>query len=160
MRRGQPLAAGGLFRLMPLSDARVGYGQVLARYGSSGGHFHCGVFARTYDAEAAAISDVVDDDLCLFALTVDALLFHGHWVRVGRADVRDDRFEWPEYKVATGPGRHVVEDAFGHRVRPASETDREPPPVRKVVAPIVVQDAFAAPHGNRPWLQEYDHLRV
>ena len=79
---------------------------------------------------------------------------------MGTAPVPQERFRWPEYKLSTAPDRYVVVDAFGAVVRPAGARDVALLPYRTVVAPILVQHAFEALHGQREWLPAYEELRV
>ena len=144
-----------------MSDGRYGLGQIVAAYGSSGGHFYFVVFRSTYSGDQdPPLARVVQDDLALLALSMDALLYHGHWQVVGRHAVQADRVPWPEYKEGAAPGVFDVVDASGRTRRPATTDEIERLPFRKVVAPIIVQDAFEALHGAREWLPEYDHLKV
>lgn len=145
---------------MPFGEARHGYGQLVSTYGSSGGHFYCVVFRSEHAGADPPLESIIDDDLALLALSMDALLHHGHWLVVANTAVVEDRLRWPEYKVATAPGVYVVEDAFGTAIRDATAKDVALLPFRRVVSPIVVQHAFEALHGEREWLPEYDHLRL
>ncbi len=145
---------------MPFGEGRHGHGQILDAYGTSGGHFYLGVFGRAHDGDDPPIETLLDDQFALFALSMDALLFHGHWPVIGRGANQGGRLRWPEYKVATAPGRYAVEDASGRTTRPATSRDLAVLPYRKVVSPIVVQHAFEALHGAREWHADYNHLRV
>ena len=145
---------------MSYDQGKYGYGQVLAPYGMSGGHFYLGIFGKEYSGDGVDLDTIISEQFALLALSMDALLYHGHWTVIGNATVPEERFQLPEYKVATAPGHCVVEDAFGDVVRPATKDDVARLPYRKVVAPIVVQDAFEALHGARDWRPEYDTLRA
>jgi hypothetical protein len=85
---------GDVFRLMHYGDGRHGYGQILATFGTSGGHFYFGVFPSEYTGGDPALEPIVADDFALIALSMDALLYHGHWSVVGNAAVDQDRVRW------------------------------------------------------------------
>jgi hypothetical protein len=144
---------------MPMRDGTYGYGQIVAPWGKSGGHFYFVIFDAAHDV-APPVEDVVTDNFALLALSMDALLHHGHWQVVGHHGVDARRISWPEYKEGTAPGRFNVVDASGEIRRPATAEDVAHLPFRKMVAPIRVQHAFEALHGQRDWSPEYDHLRV
>jgi hypothetical protein len=154
------LKVGDVFKLMPYGEARHGYGQIVATYGTSGGHFYFAIFSREHAEEDPPLDRIIEDDLALLAPSMDALLHHGYWSVVANAAVDEDRLQWREYKIATAPGIFVVEDAFGTVIREASTKDVALLTFRTVVAPIVVQYAFDALHGEREWLSAYDHLRL
>lgn len=154
------LRVGDVFKLMPYGEARHGYGQIVATYGSGGGHFYFAVFGSEHAGADPPLESIVNDDMALFALSMDALLHHGHWSVVASTAVDEDRLRWPEYKIATAPGIYVVEDAFGAVLRDATANDVALLPFRKVVAPIWIQHAFEALHGEREWLSAYDDLRL
>ena len=145
---------------MPYGEARHGYGQIVATYGTSGGHFYFAIFSSEHTGKDPPVDSIIDDDLALLALSMDALLHHGYWSVVANAATGKDRLRWPEYKIATAPGSFVVEDAFGTVIREATAKDVALLPFRKVVAPILVQHAFEALHGEREWLSAYDRLRL
>jgi hypothetical protein len=145
---------------MRLHDGSRGFGQILASYGTSGGHFFVGVFRSAYSHENVSVGRITGEEFALVALTLDALLFHGHWAVVGQAEVDERILRSRDYKIATAPGVYEVEDAFGTVTRAANGRDVALLPFRTVVAPIRVQHAFEALNGQRDWLREYDALRA
>ena len=145
---------------MTYGEGRYGLGQILARYGQNGGHFYFGVFQTEYGPDDPGLEAVTSDRFALFALSMDALLYHEYWPIIGSTPVPNDAIRWPESKIATAPGHYVVEDAFGEVLRTATAKDVALLPYRTVVAPIRLQHAFEALHGARNWEPEYDALRV
>jgi hypothetical protein len=148
-----------VFRLPPY-DGRHGYGQVLGSYGSSGGHFYIGCFATEYRDTEPSLDQITADSMVLAALSLDALLYRGFWVIVGNAPVADSRHTLAEYKIATAPGKYVVEDAEANVIREATARDVALLLYRQVVAPIRLQHAFEALHGAREWQPAYNELRI
>jgi hypothetical protein len=149
-----------VFGLMRLHDGSRGFGQILASYGMGGGHFFVGVFRSAYSHENVSVERITGEEFALVALTLDALLVHGHWGLVGQAEVDEGILRSRAYKIATAPGVYEVEDAFGTVTRLATARDVALLPFRTVVAPIRVQHAFEALHGHRDWLRDYDALRA
>lgn len=91
---------------------------------------------------------------------MDALLVHGHWRVVGHRDVDEGAIPWPAYKVGVSPpGAYEVIDYTGNRRRAASDEEVERLQFREVVAPIRVEKALRALHGQDPWVDDYEALR-
>src|SRR4051812_1353020 len=154
------LRVGDVFSI-PLDGDHVGYGQIVATWGESGGQFYFAVFVGVFPRDDAPDLDaVLDEPLVLLASSMDALLVHGHWRVVGHAVVDDDRIPWPAYKEGVSPpGVFEVVDASGQRRRLASDEEAGRLPFRTVVAPIRVEKALRALHDTEPWVGAYDALR-
>jgi hypothetical protein len=154
------IAVGAVFQL-PLDRSRVGYGQIVDSFGSSGGHFYFTAFAAAHRVGGEAELDaVIRDAPLLLCLSLDALLVNGHWPVVGHRDVDEDRLEWPVCKLATAPGQFVVIDRTGSALRAATDREAQTLAFQTVVAPIRIENALKAHHGLREWLPEYDRLRM
>ncbi len=151
---------GDVFSI-PVDDERVGYGQILAPWGDSGGHFYLGVFDGALPRdEEPDLDATVAAPLALLALSMDSLLVHGHWQVVGRREVDPSAIPWPAYKEGVSPpGTFDVVDYTGERRRRATEDEIESLPFRTVVAPIRLEKALRALEGMEPWDDVYDALR-
>jgi hypothetical protein len=154
------LNVGDVFSI-PVDDDRVGYGQIVAPWGESGGHFYFAVFDGVYPAESAPDLDtVLSERLVLLALSLDALLVHRHWKVLAHREVDASAIPWPAYKEGVSPpGAFDVVDASGRRRRPASNEEAARLPFRTVVAPIRIEKALRALNGTEPWHDVYDELR-
>jgi hypothetical protein len=159
-RRRLRLQVGDVFSI-PVDDDRVGYGQIVASWGESGGQFYFAVFDGVHPRDKVPDLDaVLAEPLILLALSMDALLVHGHWQVVGHAEVGDRRIPWPAYKEGVSPpGSFDVVDASGQRRRAASDEEAARLPFRTVVAPIRIEKALRALHGIEPWDDAHDSLR-
>jgi hypothetical protein len=159
-RKWRKFEVGDVFSI-PLADDRVAYGQIVASYGQSGGHFYFAIFGGLFPRKAEPdIDAVVAAPVVLLALSMDALLQHGHWKVVRNVDVGESRFRWPAYKEGVyPPGTYEVVDHTDTRRRPANPAEVERLPYRTIVAPIGVEKALRALHGEEPWEDEYDELR-
>ncbi len=121
----------------------MGYGQLVAPYGESGGHFYVAVFDGVYRRDQEPDLDAVVAEP-LVALPMDALLVHGHWQVVGRREVDPNRIPWPAYKVGVSPpGTFDVVDHTGQHRRRATDEEAESLPFRTVVAPIRLEEGSA-----------------
>lgn len=139
------LRVGDVFSV-PLEGERVGYGQIVASWGDSGAHFYFAIFEGVYSAEDVPdLEAVVAASVVLLALSMDALLFHGHWRLVGHCEVDESAIPWPAYKEGVSPpGTFDVVDFRGRRRRRATDEETERLPFRSVVAPIRVEKALRA----------------
>lgn len=159
-KRRPKLRAGDVFRV-PIDDDRLGFGQIAASWGESGGHYYFAIFDGVYlRDETPELDAIVSAPLLLLALSMDALLFHEHWQLVGHRDFDETAIPWPAYKEGVSPpGTFDVVDHTGQRRRRATDDEAERLPFRKVVAPIRVEKALRALHGEEPWVEAYDELR-
>lgn len=159
MAKRRKLRVGDIFTI-PLDADRVGYGQIVDTWGGSGGHFYFAVFAEAYTRDVAPpIDDVVAGDIALLALSMDALLHHGHWEVVGHREVDAGLLPWPAFKEAVSPDEFHVVDHTGQRRRPATVQETDELPFRSVVSPIVLERALQAIHGLGEWDPQDDKLR-
>jgi hypothetical protein len=159
-RKRLKLAVGDVFR-MPVDEQHVGYGQIVHRWGDSGGHYYFAIFAGVDPADSEPdLDDIVKRPVTLLALSLDALLWHGVWQVVGRRDVVPAAISWPAYKEGVSPqGSYEIVDYTGELRRPATEGEAEELPFRSIVALIRVQRAFLALNGVGEWDDAYDALR-
>ena len=159
-RKRSRFQVGDIFTI-PIDEDRVGYGQIVAPFRESGGHFYLAVFDGAYRRDADPdLEAVVGEPLVLLALSMDALLVHGHWQVVGRREVDPNEIPFPAYKEGVSPpGTFNVVDYTGERRRRASDEETESLPFRSVVAPIRLEKALRALHGIEPWDDVYDALR-
>ena len=100
---------------------------------------------------------MVGGRIALLALSGDALLYHGEWAIVGTAAVPP--IDWPTYKEAVAPDVWDAVDHTGTARRPVERSDADGLPIRSVVAPTRVQNAFRSLHGVGEWNDAYDPLR-
>lgn len=145
-----------------LDEKRVGYGQIVGRYGES--EYYFAFFERAYaKSHAPVLSDIARDRIVLLGLSFDAKLWSGDWQVVGNVPVAP-AIPLPAYKVgkAITQADEVVydaEDYTGQQHRPATREEVEALPFRKAVAPIRLERAFRAIHGIGAWERPFDDLR-
>jgi hypothetical protein len=164
-KRILPIRYGGSMRLrlgdvftVPVDEARVGLGQVVAEYAHPG-YFFFAVFEPVFSPDALPeLGEVVTQPVALLALSMDAKVVAGHWVVVGNVPVAPD-VPLPAYKETVGiPDRVFVVDHSGTRRRPARAGEAEWLPNRSVVAPVRLEKALRAKHGLMPWTDAYAAL--
>jgi hypothetical protein len=105
------------------------------------------------------VDDVVAGEIALLALSMDALLHHGHWEVVGHREVKASALPWPAFAEAVAPGEFRLVDHTGRRRRPATSREREMFPFRSVAAPMILERALRAIHGLGEWDPRDDKLR-
>jgi hypothetical protein len=136
--------------------------QVIGTYGR--GSYFIAVYDRPPvlgPASAADLTAVKDAEMALLALTLDAMIYHGAWVVVGRSEV-SSRACLPGYLLDRGSPpesvRQVIVDHSGKRERPATDRDLVRVKYRTTVAPIRLDKAAKAFFGRMPWDVSYDGL--
>lgn len=151
------IRTGDVF-VVRLDDARVVFGQVVAKYQDDGYYF--ALFDKAYPrAVWPALSDVVSDRVAILALSLDGKIAAGHWEIVGNEPVPTD-LPLPAYKETVGtPDRVDIVDYSGERRRRAVGGEVDLLPNRKVVAPVRLEKALRALHGLEPWREAYQELR-
>jgi hypothetical protein len=146
---------GDVFRL-PIDANRVGFGQIVGKYGRNAYYF--AIFELPHAADAPIdIASLVEGEISLLALSLDALLVRGDWEIVGRTE--PPPLQWPTYQEAVAPDVFDAVDYSGNERRRIGEREAASLPTRSIVAPIRVQKAFQALHGAGPWHEAYDPLR-
>jgi hypothetical protein len=150
-RRSTRVRSGDIFEI-PLSDCRLGYGQIII----DGNVLYVAVFRNIYPA-LPDLDELINSDILLVGWTVDALIQHGDWKIVGNRQPIVDRVPLPSYKVSLNGARYL-HDFSGNDRRPATDDEWELLDYKTTVAPIRYQKALLAHHGLVEWLQEYEHL--
>lgn len=151
------VAAPGRVFVVPVDERRHAVGQVLARYGR-----HTQFYA-IFDWWVSPRESPLDgfaarsgrEHVALLALSMDAKLAVKDWVVVGRAPIAAASI-LPAFKEATAPGVYDVVDHSGMRRRRATAADVELLPFRRVVAPIILENAARAVAGVTDWQPDYN----
>lgn len=151
------LRVGDVFTI-PLGQDVIGFGQIVHDCGE--GHYYFAMFEGLYSRDDPPSIDVVlESEVALFALSLDALLYHRHWQVIDNREVQASRLPWPAYKEGTSPGAFDVVDYTGKHRRPATATETDELPFRTVVAPIRLEKALRALNGLGTWTDAYEELR-
>ena len=126
------LQVGSVFTI-PLDDARVGVGQLVAAYNQPH-YFYVGVFRPAYDRNSVPPpASAAVKPLALLALTMDVKITHGDWEVIGTADVAAGT-PLPAYKEAVGTFDHIdVVDFSGTMRRRATDLEASWLPNRTIV---------------------------
>lgn len=150
------LKTGDVFAV-PIDEARVGVGQIVATYGEDAYYF--AIFDVTAsDLGSIDLEQAPQQRVVFLALSLDAKLAAGHWSIVGHRPVREG-MPLPAFKETVGsPDRIDVVDYSGERRRPAQAAEAELLSNRKVVAPVRLEKALRAKHGLEPWTEAYSDL--
>lgn len=150
------LKTGDVFAV-PIDEARVGVGQIVATYGKDAYYF--AIFDVTAsDLGSIDLEQAPQQRVVFLALSLDAKLAAGHWSIVGHRPVREG-MPLPAFKETVGsPDRIDVVDYSGERRRPAQAAEAELLSNRKVVAPVRLEKALRAKHGLEPWTEAYSDL--
>lgn len=153
----QSWQVGDIFTL-PVDDDRVGVGQIAAIYKE--GEYYFAIFDSIFSSVPGPdIDEALNSPLLFLALSLDAKLYHKHWIVIGNRPVPEG-LPMPAYKELRGThGEFDVVDYSGKRRRPGVNAEGELLTYRTTVAPVVLEDALRARHGLDPWDDAYDDLR-
>ncbi len=145
---------GDVFQI-PIDDARVGYGQVIAQP-LKGVLYICAFRMTTMRDEQPYLDAILGSEVLLAGNTFDAKIWHGHWPVVG--NVEPKAIALPNYKEGA-PGQALVESFDQKRRRRATAEEERLLPYRSYSAPMVIQDALKAALGIGEWLPNYEDLK-
>lgn len=141
---------------IPVDATRWALAYVLAIYKSSA--YYLEVHEATLDELSGVDLDAALGSACVFAaLTFDARVHAGDWRVVGHRAV-DPELRLAPYLLGRDD-RMRVEDFTGKRSRAAGPADVRLLRHRKVVSPILLEQAVQAHFGMRPWAPHYDAYR-
>ena len=148
-------SVGDVFTI-PLEGRRAGVGQIVATYGKH--QYFFAVFDPAYKSvDAIDVHVAVRAHLALLALSLDAKLFHQHWKVIGHAEVSHD-IPLPAYKEGGTDGAFRVVDYSGQLSREATAEEARRLSYRTTVAPVRIEAAFRAKHGEAEWAERFDAL--
>ena len=158
MTRKPKAAVGDIFQI-PLDEARVAYGQVVA-INTGPGPLYVIIFGRAWPRESNPDpAAIVADKIELVAPTMDALIWHGRWPIVGNLHPDLTRVPFPSYRITIGSADRWYVESFDHkRRRPAQPAELERLTNPTSFAPIRLQNAIAAVHRLGPWDPAFDEL--
>lgn len=145
------LSTGDIFRFR-VPRHGFGYGQILRTDIIQ----YIAVFEPIFKSNAK-LEDVSSSPLLFSGWTSDAKFFSGDWQVVGNVAPR--RIIFPEYKVGVS-GDTWATDVEGELLRPITPDEAEHLTFRTSHSPIAFEKAFGAYHGDLPWEERFDQLRV
>lgn len=147
---------GDIFSI-PLDGGKVGLGQVAGTY--KGGELFIVVFEGCWDSDdVPPVGEVVNLPIVLASLSLDALLWHGHWQILGNYVANFELIRYPVFKIDTLLSAEI-EDVEGQKIRKATKKEIQLLPYRTTVAPIRIEKAFKAINGLEEWQESYNELK-
>jgi hypothetical protein len=152
---GVKVSVGDVFAV-PVSGEEVGLGLVC---GDWNGELYLVLFDGLIHQTEAQAESVWTATPLLAALSLNAKLYHGDWLIIGRLPDAVARIPQPVFKVGVG-GRPYVESRDRLVTRPATAEEAEELRYRTVVAPVRLEKALQAFHGFGEWLPHYDDLKA
>lgn len=145
--------------VVPVDDGRAAVGQIVGGFGRNAYYFAIFDSVMPIDIATSRAAETATAPVLFLALSMDAKLHAGHWLIVGQAPV-SAHIPLPAFKESVGsPTQFEVVDYSGTRRRPATRTEADALPNRKVVAPVRLEKALRASLGMEPWLETFDELR-
>ena len=141
---------------IPIDSERNVVGQIVSDYK---GELFCVIYDLINTSPELSVEAVDCADIILFAITLDAKLWHGHWPIIGNRKENLNSIPKPKFKIETLTG-YKVEDLTGQTIRRASKLDKAKLAYKTVVAPIRLEKAVKAYYGLEKWAQHFDELKA
>lgn len=151
------LSRGDIFTI-PIDEETIGHGQIVFTRSQN---FLIIVFEGRWGENISPnLDDIVNSKILFMGYTMDAKLYHKHWVVIGNLEKNLEHIQLPLYKLGTPPDEIFLLDHTGAKLRPCSESEFSKLKYLKVVAPIRYEKALKANYGVADWRDDFDELRV
>lgn len=141
--------------LVPLGGQSWALGQLVSAWNDE---LYVAIFGQKIETQEANPSSVLTQEPALFALTLDAKLFHGDWPILGNVQENLDRFPQPAFKVRQS-GVVYIESRDRTVSRPASPSEAEMLRYRSVSYPAIIEEAAQGYFGVCEWNPHFDKFR-
>lgn len=141
--------------LVPLDCQSWAVGQLISAWNEE---LYVTIFDKKTEARELDLSATLNLNSALFALTLDAKLFHGDWPILGNVDENLDRFPQPAFKVRQS-GVVYIESRDRTVSRPASPSEAEILRYRSVSYPAIIEEAAQGYFGFCEWNAHFDKFR-
>tara|TARA_R110002072_G_scaffold100824_2_gene222163 strand:- start:260 stop:775 length:516 start_codon:yes stop_codon:yes gene_type:complete len=149
---------GDIFTI-PIDDERLGYGQIIEIPDSHS--FMIAVFdIETTSNESISSIEIVEKEILLMGYTLDAKLYHKHWVIVDNYCENLKNIELPYFKLGTPPGEIFLTDYNGVRLRECTIEEFNNLIYQPTVAPVSYENALKSIKGVGEWKEHYNKLRI
>lgn len=147
---------GDIF-LIPIDDKSAAGGQVISI--RKKGELYLAIFGQRLSLDENDITLAVSGPLVFLTLSLDAKIWHKSWPIIGNQIKLVNQYPQPTYKIEHY-GVMSIESRDETKRRAASIDEIKVLKYRKVVAPIIVEDAIKAYFGIGEWIEYYDGLRA
>ncbi len=141
---------------IPIDEDKIGFGHVI--YIPNKNYFLIGVYETAYyKSKLPRLEEIVKGKILFLGYTLDAKLFHKHWVIIGNYVASVSSILLPYFKLGTPPDVKIV-NFKGDIIRKAKQNEAEKLDYETVVAPIRYENALKAYHKKIEWDTDFNKL--
>ncbi|WP_143961168.1 Imm26 family immunity protein [Litoribacter populi] len=149
------LKTGDIFTI-PIDDARIGLGQIVNIPNKN--NFIIIVFKNSYDKnKIPSLEEIVKSEVLFLGYTLDAKLYHKHWVIIGNYADNVASIPLPYFKLGTSPDVNII-NYKGDFVRKAKQEEDKYIEYKTVTAPVEYELALKAYHNVVDWEEDFNSL--
>lgn len=150
------LKTGDIFTI-PIDDSRISIGQIINKPNKDS------LIIVVYDVildknVIPTLKDLCNNDILLLGHTLDAKLYHKHWVIIGNYSDNINKIYLPYYKLGTPPKDIYIVNFKGESLRRATASEFNALNYQSIVAPIRYENAVKAHFNLLDWDDVYNNL--
>lgn len=150
------LNIGDIFTI-PIDEARVGIGQIINKPNKDS------LIIVVYDVILnkdllPPLNELCKNNILLLGHTLDAKLYHKHWVIVGNYNRNISTIYLPYYKLGTPPKDIYIVNYIGDSFRRATISEFNALNYQSIVSPIRYENAVKAHFNLLDWDNTYNDL--
>lgn len=150
------LKAGDIFTI-PVTEDETGFGQIINIPNKN--NFIIVVFEKMYSGKDwPSLDEIVNDKILFLGYTMDAKLYHKHWIIIGNNISNLNKIKFPYYKLGTPPENIFIVNYKGEKVRKATIDEFNSLNYQSVVAPIRYENALKANFNLLDWDDSFNDL--
>ena len=119
------------------------------------------VFKKDWNiSDKPALTTIIDGDILFLGNSMDAKLYHRHWVVIGNNTENLTKIELPYYRIGTIPGETYMTDHSGNIIRRCTTSEFEKLQYQSIIAPVRYEKALKAYHNVEQWQEDYKELLI
>lgn len=146
------LKVGDIFTV-PLNDNEVGFGQIVGIPDKS--TLLIAIYElRQKKSESIDMSKIKNSKVVFLGFSLDAKLYHKHWLIVGNETSNLTNIKMPFNKLGTPPRDIFIVDYKGNKIREATQSEFENLNYQTTIAPVRYENALKAYHNLQEWKEE------
>jgi Immunity protein 26 len=149
------LRVGDVFTI-PIDNIRVGFGQLISMPNKDS------LIIAVFDFSCLKENEYFMDKICeseiiFLGYTLDAKLYHKHWVIIGNYTNNINNIYLPYFKIGSPPNIHIT-NYKGESIRRAENSEFDSFNYLSIVAPIRYENALKAHNNLMEWDDVYNDL--
>jgi len=150
------LKVGDVFTI-PIDENRLGLGQIINKPNKDS--LIIVVYDFSFDKEIIpSLNGLEEYKILLLGQTLDAKLYHKHWIVIGNNDKNITSIYLPYYKLGTPPKDIYIVNFKGETLRRATIHEFNTLNYQSIVAPVRYENALKAHFNLLNWDDIYDDL--